>query len=131
MSETSNEPGAVMCNLLNCFEAFDFDGVDRLLQDGAVFDFPYRSSNQVVAGRTAIVDHLRSGMTAFIKTIKFHIDAQYPSQDGEFVVTEYSSEAERVAGGMYRNRYVCILKAQDGRIVLYREYYNPLALAAT
>lgn len=131
MGETMNEPGALLRKLLSCLETFDFDGIDGLLHDDAVFDFPYRSSNQIISGRVAIVEHLRAGLTAFLKSISFEVHALYPSQDGQFAISEHSSEGERAAGGMYRNRYVCVVQARDGRIVLYREYYNPQALAAT
>lgn len=126
-----SDPTTVLKRLLACLEAFDFEGIDALLDEDAVFDFPYRASNQTVSGRAAIVEHLRVGLGGFLKSIRFHIAAIYPSQDGEFVVAEYTSEGERVAGGSYRNRYVTVVQARDGRVLLYREYYNPLALAAS
>ena len=126
---TTRAPGELMRAFLARIEASDFEAVAALLHEDAVFDLPFRVSDPITTGRDVIVESLRAGLGAFVKNIRFEVHVTYPSQDGQSAVTEYSSEGERVAGGMYRNRYISILKARAGRIVLLREYYNPLKLA--
>jgi len=51
------------------------------------------------------------------------------TSDPELVVVEFRSTGTFEATGLgYANRYALILRARGGRIVLYREYFNPLAL---
>jgi ketosteroid isomerase-like protein len=130
MDQAPRKPAALMGEFLRCIEASDFDALSNLLCEDAVFDFPFRASGDPISsGRGVITESLRTGFGRFLKTIRFEILGSYPSEDGRSVVTEYSSEGERQAGGTYRNRYICVLQARDGRIAHFREYYNPLALA--
>jgi ketosteroid isomerase-like protein len=41
---------------------------------------------------------------------------------------EAQSEGELVKGGTYSNRYVFIFKFEKGKILLWKEYFNPLRL---
>jgi ketosteroid isomerase-like protein len=124
MTTEGHEATSVMRALLGRLEALDFDGIGALLDDEAVFDFPF-GRGEATTGRAAIVAYLRQGMGGFLKSIRFTVQTIYPCEDPEVVIAEYTSVGERVAGGAYQNRYVGIVRARGGKILLFREYYNP------
>lgn len=45
-----------------------------------------------------------------------------------WVFAEYRGEIELLSGGVYDNRYCGLFHIQDGKIVLFREYFNPIIL---
>lgn len=54
----------------------------------------------------------------------------YPSmRDPNRVLAEYRGEIEVLATGRpYNNHYCGLFHLHDGRITLFREYYNPIVL---
>lgn len=49
--------------------------------------------------------------------------------DPDWVLAEYRGEIEMLAtGGPYNNHYCGLFHLRDGKIVLFREYYNPIVL---
>ena len=51
-----------------------------------------------------------------------------PMADPEWVVAEYRGEIDLKGGGSYNNDYVGVFRVVDGRIVLFKEYFNPRVL---
>ncbi len=126
---SDSPPAAALRALLNAFEVMDFDTVGRLIADDAQFDFPY-GGQAPVKGRAAILDFLRVGMATFLKSMDFTIAAIHPAADPELVFAEYSSTGVMTNDRPYANRYICLLRASGGKITLFREFYNPAAIAA-
>jgi uncharacterized protein len=52
----------------------------------------------------------------------------YPSPETNSIIVEAKSEGLLAKGGTYSNQYVFIFKFANGKIVLWREYFNPLRL---
>ncbi|HEY8386702.1 MAG TPA: hypothetical protein VIK82_10840, partial [Porticoccaceae bacterium] len=53
----------------------------------------------------------------------------YPSLDSDVVIAEYRSYCPlKGGGGVYENDYITVFRFREDRIVLYREYLNPLQL---
>jgi ketosteroid isomerase-like protein len=52
----------------------------------------------------------------------------YPSPETNSVIVEAESEGELTKGGIYSNQYVFIFEFANGKIVLWKEYFNPLRL---
>ena len=121
---------ALAKRFLATLAAMDFDGLGELVDDGAVIEFPFSAAaNLDVRGRTAMIERLRAGVTGFLKSIAFEVTAAYPGEDPEVVILEYASQGVRQTGQPYANRYVGVFRVRAGRIVLFREYFNPLATA--
>lgn len=105
----------------------DFDGAFALLDENAVADLPFAGAGMTVRGRAEIDRFLRNSMGRRVDHIEYRLDAAYPSIDGDAVVLEISTEGTSRSGGAFTNRLVAIFRFQNGRIVLFREYFNPLA----
>jgi ketosteroid isomerase-like protein len=115
--------------LLGALERQALGEIEAMLTEDAVFDFPYRSGKQHIAGRAAILEDLRVGMGGFVKTMKYEMHALYPCEDPELLAAEYASEGRTHAGGVYRNTYAAFLRVQGGKISLFREFFNPQVTA--
>lgn len=114
--------------LLRHFETLDFDPIEQILHDDAVFEFPFSAQGALLEGKAAIMDYLRTAMPSFVRHMRFTILAEHKCGDPAWAIAEYSSEAETVTGGRYANRYVGLVRAMGGRILIFREYFNPLAV---
>ncbi|MDB5448849.1 MAG: hypothetical protein JWQ97_4166 [Phenylobacterium sp.] len=114
---------------LATLSAMDFDALGELVSEDAVIEFPFGSGGHTAVGRAAVVQHLRDGVTGFLKSIEFQVTAAYPGHDREVVVLEYSSQGVLQTGRPYANQYVAIFRIRQGRIRLFREYFNPVATA--
>jgi uncharacterized protein len=114
---------------LGALHALDIPAAVELLADDAVLEMPFAppSLPDRFEGKVAIRAFL-SGSQYFSK-LEFHDVEVHVTSDPELVVVEFRSTGTFEATGLgYANRYALILRARGGRIVLYREYFNPLAL---
>lgn len=102
-------------------EMFDPDGVME-------FPFAYSGLPARIQGREALADHLamlgglisfdRIGEPTIIETV-----------DPQTVVLEFEGFGMGVATGEpYDQRYVSIIRTRNGRIVHYKDYWDPLAV---
>ncbi|KUG09967.1 nuclear transport factor 2 family protein [Solirubrum puertoriconensis] len=53
----------------------------------------------------------------------------YATDDPNFLFVQFRGEIDIKAGGKYENDYLGTFRLQDGRIVEYTEYFNPLVMA--
>lgn len=100
-------------------------------EDGAM-EFPYAPPGypQRLDGKAAIDDYMRD-YPATIEITSYTIDAFHQTVDPNVVVIELSVDGRAVKTGRpYSMRYVGIVTLRDGKIVNYRDYWNPLAAAA-
>jgi len=100
--------------------------IGDLLTDEAEFDVPYANFPERIVGRIAF-EHMFSGVTAkLFKKLDFTLLAFHHSEDGVTTVAEYTSQGVIAANGKpYANRYAGIFRFRDGKIALWREYFNP------
>jgi ketosteroid isomerase-like protein len=115
---------------LGALHALDIPAAVELLADGAVLEMPLAPPGlpNRFEGKAAIRAFL-SGSQLFSK-LEFHDVEVHATSDPELAVVEFRSTGTFEATGLeYANRYALIVRARAGRIVLYREYFNPLALA--
>ncbi len=97
-----------------------------LLTDDAEFDVPYARFPAPVIGRAAFV-HMFADVTAgLFRTLDFTLLDFHNSNDGVTTVVEYASKGVIAANGKpYENRYAGVFRFREGRIALWREYFNP------
>lgn len=115
---------------LGALHALDIPAAVELLADDAVLEMPLapRGLPDRFEGKAAIRAFL-TGSQYFSK-LEFHDVEVHVTSDPELAVVEFRSTGTFEATGLeYANRYALFLRARGGRIVLYREYFNPLALA--
>ena len=102
---------------------------DMFTSDG-VIEFPYAPADfpTRLEGREAIASHAR--MVSQLLSIEELLDVEVLySQERTKVVLEFCCEGMvRATGKPYRQRYVSVITLRDGRIALYRDYWNPLVV---
>jgi ketosteroid isomerase-like protein len=122
----------VVLDFLEGLETKDMARVNGVWADDAVQDMPYSPPGHPrrVVGRQALIDlyagwpHV-SGRAEFTDGIVFH-----PTLDPEIVFVEYKGTVEVVpTGRTYRQSYGGLFHIENGKITLFREYYDPAAFA--
>ena len=112
-----------------------FLGVDDymdLFSDEGVLETPYvppgaRSRSEGRAAIAAFLDMLQG----VIRLADVRLTASYPAADGATVVLEYEGTVHLERDGTrFSQRYTSVVQLAAGRIVLWREYANPLAAKA-
>ena len=81
-----------------------------------------------VEGRAALINHY-SGLPDAYGAMSFPDLVIHPMLDPDWVLAEYRGELDVLATGRpYNNHYCGLFHFQDGKIAIFREYYNPNAL---
>jgi len=101
--------------------------VDLWHEDG-VFEFPFSPPNypKQVIGKQAIAEYI-SGFPDKIKIDKFDLVELHPNEAGDGGVVEFTCSGKVVETGRpYNQHYIAVLKTKDGKLSLYRDFWNPL-----
>lgn len=113
----------------------DKPGKLAIISDDIVLELPFSESGRTEEGYfrrysgPVEVSGFIDAAFAMEKSAEI-IDPQYfQADDGESVFVEAFGRVEMTSGRIYRNRYVMHFRVVDGKIVLLREYYNPIVSA--
>lgn len=113
------------------------DRIDRdassftdMMDEQAVMEFPYALPGlpDRLEGRDAVARHLEraAGLIAFDRMGQ---PTAHPSTDPNVVIIEFAGFGRGVAtGAPYDQRYISVIRTENGRIVHYRDYWNPIAV---
>ncbi len=101
-----------------------------MVADDVVMEFPYAPPGMVtrLEGKAAIAVHLKNlgGMLAFDRMSE---PVVHGSTDRDVFVLEFSGHGKGVeTGEPYDQQYVSVIRLRDGKIVQYRDYWNPLVV---
>lgn len=99
-----------------------------LWHEDGVFEQPYAPPGfpAVLEGAEAIRRHVEP-MPQVFATFAYHDLDLHATDDPELFVCTVRSEATVLGSGRpYNNHYVIFFRIRDGRIALYREFYDPL-----
>lgn len=109
----------------------NYDAFLDLFADDIVFEFPYAQepNPKRLDGKAALQQYLvKLGevleITSFTTPV-IHIAADAPVFFAQFE----ASGKNIVTGRAYEQSYISVIEVQDGRIVRYQDYWNPLALS--
>jgi uncharacterized protein len=104
--------------------------VDLLAED-AVVEFPYASAlglSERLEGKSAIYNHMKD-VSAQMQDLIFTNVREYQTSNPNALFAEVHGEATIVATGChYQQDYVMRLETKEGKIIHYREYWNPTAV---
>ena len=103
-----------------------------LFSDEGVLETPYVPPGAPGRweGRAAIAAFLDT-LRGVVRLADVRLTASYPVADGVTVVLEYEGTVHLERDGtQFRQRYISVVQLAAGRIVLWREYTNPLAAKA-
>lgn len=115
-------------DMLTALESKDMDKFSSVWADDAVQDMPYSPEGfpKRVNGKKAIVELYAqwpetSGATDFTSQLIF-----YPMIDAEMVFVEFKGNVDVIPTGRnYKQNYGGLYHVENGKIKLYREYYDP------
>lgn len=100
-----------------------------LFADDAVVEFPYAPSLGLPGrfeGKEAIDRYFRGTPESF-RDLAFRDVRRYPTTDPDVAIAEAHGSATVGANdARYEQDYVMLVRTKGGKIVLYREYWNPL-----
>ncbi|MDJ0634170.1 MAG: nuclear transport factor 2 family protein [Xenococcaceae cyanobacterium MO_188.B29] len=119
--------------LLQNLEAKNADAIAQLWTQEAIYELPYAlpgNPSQLQGKEAAQQNIIR--IIAMFERIEFEQVRFYPTQDPNIVLVETQGNFVVAGSGKaYRNKYIAVIQTQNDRIVLLREYFNPLIIAET
>ncbi len=114
--------------LVSCLSVGGLSGLNELLHDDIVMELPFASdpSVQETIGKQACLEKLAFVDEAFdLFAITPHEIYEAPARNA--VILEATSFGRYKGGGaIYQNRYVMVLSFRDGKVISWREFFNPL-----
>jgi ketosteroid isomerase-like protein len=116
-------------NFLTSLEEKDMDKFASVWAEDAVQDMPFSPEGfpKRVEGKANLIKHYAawpetSGKANFTEHLVF-----YPMQDSTMVFAEWRGDVEIIpTGRQYKQRYGGLFHVVDGKIELFREYYDPI-----
>lgn len=120
----------VVLDFLTGLETKDMDKVNAVWAEDAVQDMPYVPAgwtHQVIGKEALIAQYAGwpeiAGEVSFTDHLIF-----YPMQDPQTVYVEFKGEVEVLpTARTYRQTYGSLFHVENGKITLYREYFDPRA----
>ena len=105
--------------------------VQMFAEDG-VMEFPYAlPSPKRLEGREALAAHL-AYLARLVELLSVSDVVKHETTDPEVFIVEFASSGRAVATGEpFEQRYISVIRVRDGRIVHYKDYWNPLAILRT
>lgn len=105
-----------------------------IYHDDVVIDLPYAPKHHTgkLDGKAAVLRFL-GNIGVYFKDIEIGEPRIYETQDPSVIIAEYTGgSTSKETGKPYRQNYVSIVTARDGKIAHIREYYDPVqVLVAT
>lgn len=107
-------------------EAIDVDGFVELWAEDGVQEMPFAPEGfpSRLNGREDVRRQYGRMPEAYTRMV-FPDRTISPMLDPEWVVAEYRGEIERVDGGSYNNGYMGVFRIVNGKITLFKEYFDP------
>jgi ketosteroid isomerase-like protein len=121
---------ALLQRLLDAFNTHDFDAMRAALHPDIVFEFPYiiepfpRTVNGLEAVMTFMVQVSDFFESENLSNISIHAFADDPYE----LTAEFESDMQLKNQREYRNEYVVRAAVQDNKIIMFREYVDPVRL---
>jgi uncharacterized protein len=115
--------------LFDAVSVADGNAARPLLADDILMELPFAIPPfpSAKSGADAIAAGIKGGRRLFT-SFRLTPLIFYPSPETNSIVVEAGSEGQLAKGGAYSNKYVFIFKFMNGKIVLWKEYFNPLRL---
>lgn len=112
---------------LNALTTRDVDEVMSLWNDDGVMEFPFvpEGSPNTFEGSEAIRTTLASAFVQRPKMRFFDVKA-YQAADANLAFVEFKGDMLLQSGAPYNNTYIAKVEARDGKLVRFKEFFNPL-----
>ncbi|MDK2760458.1 MAG: nuclear transport factor 2 family protein [Sphingopyxis sp.] len=128
MTESVPAFTAMLRNVLGARISGTGDSFLDLVADDIVFEFPFAfpGGTSRLEGSAQIAAHLES-LAGMITLDRMSTPVVYETKDPETIIIEVNGFGKGVqTGEPYDQRYICVIRTRNGRIVHYIDYWNPL-----
>jgi len=101
-----------------------------LLHDDLILEFPYAYSVKMpgrVVGKKACVEYL-SGVMKHFTGLTFRDVVINTTGEPDKLIIEYAGRCKLASGVVYEQTYATIQRFRDGKMVFFREFWNPMAV---
>lgn len=112
------------------FVAKDMDGFADMFAEDGTHELPFAPPGvpKFLQGRENIREYMTSITSTPLEMTDFKGLVVYETSDPEVIIVEYEAHGTVVSNGKpYSMPYIQILRARDGEIVTWRDYWSPLA----
>ncbi len=117
----------IIRRLMDCQSGCEWDGIEQLLADDAVFAMPFIAEKY--AGKALIIQRWRPALER-MEGVKFFDLAFSPMLEaGWYVVTFRNRCKVKTTGLDYDQMYISLFHVRDGKIAYFAEYFDTLRLA--
>ncbi|GAA3174002.1 MULTISPECIES: nuclear transport factor 2 family protein [Streptomyces] len=130
---THRSPADLYRHGLRLLLAADIDGWVALWDEDGVFEFPFAPPGAParLEGRAAVAAYMRD-YPAHIALHAFPRLEIHETRDPETIVVEMAARGRAVVEDEpFAMDYIAVVTVRDGRIVRYRDYWNPLNAPAS
>ncbi|MDC7218206.1 MAG: nuclear transport factor 2 family protein, partial [Spirochaetales bacterium] len=116
-------------DFLTALEEKDMEKFNSLWAEDAVQDMPFTPDQSIrrTSGKNNIIAVYKdwpqtAGKAEYLSTL-----VMYPMQNPEVIYVEFEGDVDILTSGRnYKQKYSCLFHVVDGKISLYRAYYNPV-----
>ena len=114
---------------LRLLEVMDIEAWAELWAEEGIQEMPFPPDGLPprIVGKAALYNHYKYLPEMYV-SMRFPISNLQTLEDPEWVIAEYTGEIPIKTGGYYNNRYCSLFHIRNGKILLTREYFNPLIL---
>ena len=120
-------PTSLLKRYLHGISQNNIDELSSIFHENAVMEFPYalRGLNDKINGLESILAYFQKIPFTWKLKKDCKIEIHFNKQD--HIVAEYEGiESFKRTGRVYNQQYVCLLKVKDGKIIHFKEYFNPI-----
>ena len=112
---------------LNALTTRDVDQVMPLWNEDGVMEFPFvpEGSPNRFEGLDAIRSTLASAFVQRPRMLFFDVKA-YQAADSNLAFVEFKGDMTLQNGAPYNNTYIAKVEARDGKLIHFKEFFNPL-----
>jgi hypothetical protein len=121
----------IVGQMLRAGREMDFETVVGLMAPDGYIEWPYRPPGVParLQGRTEIRRHLTETAKAFIRFDEYRNVVVHETTDPAVIIVEYEAYGTVVTtGGPFQQTVIAVFQVQNGQILSYRDYINPLPL---
>ena len=103
----------------------------EMFAETGVMEFPFAPADgeRRLEGRPALIEYL-AGLGTMIDIVGVGAPVVHRSVDADTFILEFTGVGRGVASGKtYEQTYISVIRVSGGRIVHYRDYWNPNVIA--
>jgi len=123
-------------DFIAALEVRDANQAIERLDETAVLEVPYplAEGENIYGSRKMWGEPLREYIHGIVQRnsrISFNNSVWYTAGDGVIFLECDGDLIRSKDGARYQNKYIILFKIEDSKIILWREYYNPITAATT